>query len=102
MFHTDDDYEQSVDRARRDMIQARLTAGADPLTGYLLPRVAPPIPPRRKPLDTIVACHDALDEVIETFGMSTVLRCLVLTCAANDIKIEGSTIEDIAAGEERQ
>ena len=54
------------------------------------------------PLAERLACADALDTAVETFGLSTVMRCLALVCAANSIDISTRTINDLAAGEEQQ
>jgi hypothetical protein len=54
------------------------------------------------PLAERLACADALDTAVETFGLSTVMRCLALVCAANSIDISTRTINDLAAGEEIQ
>jgi hypothetical protein len=54
------------------------------------------------PLAHRVACADAIDAAVESFGLQTVLRCLAAVCAANNIDIATKTINDVAAGEEQQ
>jgi hypothetical protein len=56
----------------------------------------------RQALDRRVDCHDALDQVVETFGVETVWRCMRDVLAANNIDIATRTINDVAQGEEQQ
>jgi hypothetical protein len=50
----------------------------------------------RTPLSRRVACQDAIDKNIETFGLTLVVRCLALVLAANGIDISTKTINDLA------
>jgi hypothetical protein len=61
-----------------------------------------PLLSSRVTLDTRAKCHDALDPVIEEFGLPLVLRCLAMTCASNGIDVARRTIDDLAECAEEQ
>jgi hypothetical protein len=104
MFHTDADYQQSVERAKRDCIRQRLAAGADPETGILKPSrvLTMPLSTSRLPLSTRVDAAEYVDEGVERFGRAAVVRALCAVLAANNIDVVGRTLDELAQGSEEQ
>ena len=102
-FHTDADYQRSIERSKQAQHQERAAAIARvPALASLLRVDVRPLRASRIPLAQRVACADYVDEGVERFGVQTVVRALCAVLAANKIDIMGKTLDELAQGSEEQ
>lgn len=76
----------------------------DPIVKPRLRMVQMPIPPATQPRETEVSCCEAVDRVVETFGVPSVLRAVALVLAANGYDPADrwdELVSDLAEGQEQ-